>query len=159
MSRDNAYITLWKLHFKKNLGGMIVCKWKLSEMHIKWHICFIFMVPLSYQEMFQPGCIKLSRSVSWQKADGTLTRGDREHLMKVLFKSIWQSKRKITESKWTPRCCKNHGSPSAYAPWGGRGGGGTMRLRTLGERYPKWAKTYGRGTQILTTHREWERGN
>lgn len=34
------------------------------------------MVLLSYQEMFQPSCIKLSRSMSSQKADGTLTGGN-----------------------------------------------------------------------------------
>lgn len=56
---------------------MIVRKWKMSDIHIKWHIYFIFMISLSYQETFQPSCIKLSRLASWRKADGTLTGGDR----------------------------------------------------------------------------------
>lgn len=76
----------------------------MSEMRIKRHIYFIFMVPLPYQEMFQPGCIQLSRPMSWQKADGTLTRG--EHLMKMLFKSRCQCKSQVADSMVTRMCYK-----------------------------------------------------
>lgn len=58
--------------------------WEMSDIHIKWHSYFILMVLLSYQKMFQPSCIKLSRSVSLQKADGTLTGGDRSALYKYV---------------------------------------------------------------------------
>lgn len=61
------------------------------------------MASLSYQGMFQPKCIKLSRSVSWQKVDGTFIGGDRMKVMikvmKVLFINMWQVRRKVRDSK------------------------------------------------------------